>query len=133
MFSRNSNSESTNFTSEYLLWFFFSTGKLRKKLFWTNKKFVFFVNCSNWERFEDKIGEPNWWKYLINSLYVSPLYRRARIGPYNNEFLFFIYFFFGLSKLWICYFCADFYPNSNGIPILKYLHRRNEGILQFLR
>ena len=29
----------------------FSTGKLRRKnLFWTNKKFVFFFNCSNWEK-----------------------------------------------------------------------------------
>ena len=34
----------------------FSIVKLRKKLFCTNK-FVFFFNCSNWEKFEEKIGE----------------------------------------------------------------------------
>ena len=27
-----------------------SNGKLRKKLFWTNKKFLKFFNCSNWEK-----------------------------------------------------------------------------------
>ena len=33
----------------------FSTGKLRwKNLFWTNKKFVFFFNCSNWEKIRGK-------------------------------------------------------------------------------
>ena len=25
-------------------------------MFWTNKKFVFFFHCSNWEKFVDKIG-----------------------------------------------------------------------------
>ena len=25
-----------------------------QKMFWTNKKFVFFINCSNWEKFVDK-------------------------------------------------------------------------------
>ena len=28
-----------------------------KKLFWTNKKFVFVFDCSNWEKFEEKIWE----------------------------------------------------------------------------
>ena len=40
----------------------------KKILFWTNKKFVFFFNCSNWEKFVEKIGETNWWTYLMNSL-----------------------------------------------------------------
>ena len=31
--------------------------KLRKNLFWTNKKFVIFFNCSNWEKIVEKIGE----------------------------------------------------------------------------
>ena len=31
--------------------------KLRKNLSWTNKKFVFFFNCSSWENFVEKIGE----------------------------------------------------------------------------
>ena len=30
--------------------------KLRKNLFWTNEKFVFFFNCSDWEKFMEKIG-----------------------------------------------------------------------------
>ena len=48
----------------------FSTGKLRKRnLFWTNKKFLFFFNCSNWEIFVEKIGESIWWiRYLIEKL-----------------------------------------------------------------
>ena len=42
-----SNSESTDFFHEYIHIYYashydFSTGKLRKNLFWTNKKFVFF-------------------------------------------------------------------------------------------
>ena len=51
----------------------FSTGKrgkLRKKMFWTNQKFVFFFNYSNWEKFVDKIGESNWWKYRMNSIQI---------------------------------------------------------------
>ena len=31
--------------------------KTEKNLFWTNKKFVFFFNCSNWEKFVEEIGE----------------------------------------------------------------------------
>ena len=50
----------------------FSNGKLRKRLFWTNNKFVFFFNCTNWEKFVDKIGETNWWKHLMNSLDFLP-------------------------------------------------------------
>ena len=36
-----------------------------KNQFWTNKKFVFFFNCSNWEIFVEKISETNWWKHLM--------------------------------------------------------------------
>ena len=46
----------------------FSTGQLIKKPFWTNKKFVFFFNCSNWEKFVKKFRDTNWWKHLMNSL-----------------------------------------------------------------
>ena len=35
----------------------FSTGKLRKRfLFWTNRQFVFFFNCPNWEKLLKKNG-----------------------------------------------------------------------------
>ena len=49
---------------------FFTIGKVRKKtLFWTNKKFVFFPNCSKWEKILEqivekiceKICEDIWW------------------------------------------------------------------------
>ena len=33
---------------------YFSTGKLRKKMYWTRKKFVFFFNCWNSEKFHGK-------------------------------------------------------------------------------
>ena len=36
---------------------FFVGPKSRKNLFWTNKKFVFFFNCPNWEKFMEKLGE----------------------------------------------------------------------------
>ena len=42
----------------------------KKHLFSTNKKFVFFFNCSNLEKFVEKIRETNWWNYLMNSLKV---------------------------------------------------------------
>ena len=43
----------------------FSTGKLRKKLSWTNNDFFFFFNCSNLGKLVEKIvkqiGEKIWW------------------------------------------------------------------------
>ena len=45
---------------------FFFNWQTVKKLFWSDKKFVFFFNCSNWEKFVDKISETNWGKYLLN-------------------------------------------------------------------
>ena len=39
-----------------------------KILFWTRKKFVFYFNCSNWEKFVEKISETNLWKHLMSSL-----------------------------------------------------------------
>ena len=66
--SPNSNSDSTIF---FRISFYISvsTCKLRKKkLFWTKKKFGF--NCSNWEKFVEKIREINWWKHLMNSLTI---------------------------------------------------------------
>ena len=61
-----SNSESTNFFNEYLLWFLFQLASWEeKKMFWTNKIFFFYFNCSNWEKFMEKfvkqIGENIWW------------------------------------------------------------------------
>ena len=34
--------------------FFFNWQTEKKHLFWTNKKFVFFFNCSNWEKILEK-------------------------------------------------------------------------------
>ena len=51
-----------------------STPKLRKKLFWTNKKFVFFFKCSNleklWKKLVKQIGEfvTDWLKNLVEML-----------------------------------------------------------------
>ena len=59
MVSPISNSESTNFLTN---WFLF---QLANKLFWTNKKFAFFFNCSNWEKFVKQIGENIWWVCYI--------------------------------------------------------------------
>ena len=37
---------------------------MKKNLLWTNKMFVFFFNCPNWETFVEKLGETKlvvWW------------------------------------------------------------------------
>ena len=47
------------------LWFLFQPDNLEKKLFWTDKKFAFFFNCSNWETSMDQIGENIWWIHYI--------------------------------------------------------------------
>ena len=36
----------------------------------TEKKNLFFFNCTIWDEFVDKIGETNWWRHLMNSLMV---------------------------------------------------------------
>ena len=66
--SPNSNSDSTFFLKNIFLYFCFNLQTKKKKLFWTKKKFGF--NCSNWEKFVEKIREINWWKHLMNSLTV---------------------------------------------------------------
>ena len=53
-----------------------STGKLRKKnMVWTNKKFFFFFNGSNWEKFVEKfveqIGENIWWNRYFLYVHIS--------------------------------------------------------------
>ena len=60
-----------NFCNEYLfIMISFSTAvNWEKKLFFTNKLFVFYY--SNWEKFVEKISETNWWNYLMNSLLVN--------------------------------------------------------------
>ena len=60
------NSESTN-----LFWFIFQLADWEETPKWTNKKFFFFFNCSNWEKFVEKIvkpiGEIIWWIcYILN-------------------------------------------------------------------
>ena len=42
--------------------FFFNWQIEKKKLFWTNKKLFFFFNCSNWEKFVERI-----WKKLVKT------------------------------------------------------------------
>ena len=37
--------------------FFLNWQNEKNKMFWTNKKFVFLFNWSNWQKFEEKIGE----------------------------------------------------------------------------
>ena len=59
-----SNSESTNLLTNICYDFLLKWQTEKKLCFWTNKKFVFFFKCSNWE----KIRETNWWKHLMNSL-----------------------------------------------------------------
>ena len=55
-----------------MLWFLSQLAK-KKKLFWTNKKFGVFFNCSNWEKFVEQIGDANCWKHLMYSLYIRNL------------------------------------------------------------
>ena len=54
---QTTNSESTNCFNEYSLWFLFQLANWEKNLFWTYKQFVLFFNCSNWEKFKERIGE----------------------------------------------------------------------------
>ena len=54
-----------------------------KTLFWTNEKFVFFFNCSNWEKFVEKIRETNWWNYLMNSLQGYKTLMRRQKGYFK--------------------------------------------------
>ena len=48
---------------------YFSTGKLRQKSYFENKKFkfVFFFNCSNWEKFVEKLANQIGEGHLTNS------------------------------------------------------------------
>ena len=56
-----SNSESTNFFNEYLLWFLFSTGELRKNVCYEPMGSLFLFQLLKLR----KIRETNWWNYLI--------------------------------------------------------------------
>ena len=70
-----SNSESTNFFDKYLLWFIFQQAN------WTNEEIVFFFNCSNREKFVEKIvkqiGENIWWIRYLRKLWerIKKLFR----------------------------------------------------------
>ena len=58
--------------------------KLRKKnLFWTNKKFVFFFNCYNWETFLEKLGEKIGLHGGLMSRTSLYLFHMARKGNIN--------------------------------------------------
>ena len=66
-----SKTESMNFCNEYLfIMISFSTAlNWEKKLFLTNKLFVFYY--ANWEKLVEKISETNWWNHLMNSFLVT--------------------------------------------------------------
>ena len=68
----------------------FLTGKLRrkKKLFWTNKKFVFFFNCSSWEKIRgNKIrGLVVWCHKQDNELTrLTKLWREKRVWKWLTK------------------------------------------------
>ena len=44
--------------------FFFNFQTEKKNCFWIYNKSVFFFNCSNWDKFMEKIRDTNWWKHL---------------------------------------------------------------------
>ena len=56
--------------------------KIRKKTFWTNRKFVFFFNYLNWEKFVEKLGKTRfvvWWFDIMNNIMASTLRHRNRL------------------------------------------------------
>ena len=59
--------------NECLLWFLFNWQTEKKLLFGTSKKFLFFFNFSNWDKFVDKIGENIRWIRYLGGNYVSSL------------------------------------------------------------
>ena len=63
----------------------FSTGKLRKPLFLANKKFVFFFNCSNWEKFEGKIGENKIWRSMFWSHELAKIWMFFPLDRKNTK------------------------------------------------
>ena len=61
-------------------------------LFWTNKKFVFFFICSNWEIFVEKIGKINWWKHdVVNRSYVRFRFCSTPYFPFLEKNIFIIF------------------------------------------
>ena len=71
------NSESTKKINEYLLWFFFSTGKLKKKLFWTYKKFLGLIKSFFFSVYTNQIEKNSWKKFVVwcfdpNELVIGP-------------------------------------------------------------
>ena len=86
MFSRISNSESTN-----LLWFLFQLANCEKILFRMNKKCVEKILWKKW-----------WWKlvwkHLMNSL--EYIYLIRDINPPNNQFFVFPNFFHEFFSIW---------------------------------
>ena len=95
------NSESVIFLKN-INYDFFSTDKLRKKLFWTNKKFVFFFKCLNWENFERK----NWEKIRFDvwCINISGTFFKDRL-----KFLFYVNNIKPVSivSVWLCNFVEN--------------------------
>ena len=87
IFSPISNSESTNLINEYLLRSSFSTGKLRKNIIWTNKKFLFQLlklRKIRWKNVTQKLVKPsdefiNW--FLFHD--KLPVQEQHRQGCHN--------------------------------------------------
>ena len=84
-----------NFFNEYLLsllWFLFQLANWGKNLFWTNKKFVFFLNCSNWEKFVKQIEKTSdvrssdeLVKILQNNLQLQKVIARCSPHVFNTK------------------------------------------------
>ena len=110
----------------------FSTDKLRKKKFGTNKKFAFFFNCSNWEKFVDEVGETNWWKHPMNSLieWVSEIFTDILADhnkvpwtrPLSNS----------LSSLWPTPWCPPTMPLSPHLSPILLFHIKTSPRLRVL-
>ena len=79
-----SNSESMNLFNNYLLWFLFPPANWEKKSCFGPfyKQFLFFFNCSNW----DKNSVTNLWKHLMNSLIFETSFCMSIYG--NSIFLY---------------------------------------------
>ena len=71
------------FFNEYLLWLLFQLESWEKKFILDQ----LFYNCSNGEEFVEKIGETNWWKYLMNLLQnMNATSKKAFLPPPSFHF-----------------------------------------------
>ena len=100
-----SNSESTTFL-ENIYYDFFSTRKLRKKLFWTAK--VPLRSLLSFSTLKlGKIRETNWWQHQINLLYCTKLvvcFICTLHTSFSSRNGFSSSVFFKFELVWSCWF-----------------------------